>query len=172
MNSLTFYRIFSYILLVIGVFLGFFALIVLLFALSNPVFLISVFIIASVVIYSFTSFLFLVNGIDGQRYLKPKLKDWIKVNAYVAIFFVFMNIFQSISVITNPGLVNDALKQVTEMQKTASPLSADMMTKIVKAVVWFLLIYAVILGSHISSTFRLLKQYSHLFEKEPEGDNF
>lgn len=172
MKSLIFYRISSYILIVIGALLGLMALIVLLVALSNPVLLFPLFIIASVVIYTFTSFLFLINGIDGQRYLKPKLKDWIKVNAYVAIVFVFMNIFQSISFITNPSLLNEAMKQVTEMQKTASPLTADMVLKIVKAVMWFTLIYAIILGSHISSTFRLLKQFDHLFGEEPKGDNF
>ena len=67
MKSLTIYRIFSYILVTIAIILGFASLIALLIALSNPVLIISVFIIIAVVIYSFASFLFLNNGIDGKK---------------------------------------------------------------------------------------------------------
>ena len=66
---MTIYRIFSYFLLVIAAILGIAALFALLFALSNPALLLSVFVIVAVVIYSIASFLFLLNGIDGKRQL-------------------------------------------------------------------------------------------------------
>lgn len=75
------------------------SLFALLIALSNPALLLSLFVIVAVVIYSFSSFIFLVKGIDQQRVLKSGLQDLIKVNAYVAIIFVGMNIFQSVSII-------------------------------------------------------------------------
>lgn len=170
MKSLTIYRILSYFLIIIAALLGFACLFAILFALSNPALLISVFVIAAVVIYSFTSFIFLVKGIDSNRQLKSKLQDFIKVNAYVAIVFVGMNIFQSVSIISNPVILNDAISQVTALQNGKSPLSAAFMVKMMKAVVWFMLFYSVTLGLHISITFRLLKQYVHLFADKNSED--
>ena len=45
----------------------------------------------------------------------------------------------------------------------AQQLPAGMILKVMKAVIWFLLFYAIILLIHIQITFRLLKQYAHLF---------
>ncbi len=157
------YRILSYVLLVVAAIFGIAALFALLIALSNPALLLSVFVIVAVVIYSIASFLFLINGINGNRQLQPKLRDWIKVNAYVALVFVLMNIFQSVAVLQNPAVLSEAVKQVSDMQQSKSPLSADFMLRIMKAVVWVLLFYAIILGIHISFTFRYLKQYAHMF---------
>lgn len=157
------YRILSYVLLVVAAIFGIAALFALLIALSNPALLLSVFVIVAVVIYSIASFLFLINGINGNRQLQPKLRDWIKVNAYVALVFVMMNIFQSVAVLQNPAVLSEAVKQVSDMQQSKSPLSADFMLRIMKAVVWILFFYAIILGIHISFTFRYLKQYAHLF---------
>ena len=170
MNKLVVYRIFSYFLIAIAALLGIASLFALLIALSNPALLISVFVIIAVVLYSFSSFFFLLNGIDGKQQLKPKTKDLINVNAYVALVFVMMNIFQSVSVISNPGILNDAMKQVAEFQNAKSPLPAGLILKIMKGVIWFLLFYAVILGAHISMTFRLLKQYAHLFGEKKSDD--
>jgi hypothetical protein len=170
MNSLLIYRIFSYFLLIIAAILGIAALFALFIALSNPALLLSVFVIVAVVIYSIASFLFLINGIDGKRQLQQKLRDWIKVNAYVAVVFVIMNIFQSIAVLQNPVILSDAVKQVSDMQQSNSPVSAAFMLRIMKAVVWFLLFYAVVLGVHISFTFRYLRQYAHLFGEKSNNN--
>jgi hypothetical protein len=165
------YRIFSYFLLIIAAIFGIAALFVLLIALSNPPLLLSVFVIVAVVIYSIASFLFLLNGIDGKRQLQPRLRDWIKVNAYVGLVFVIMNIIQSIAVLQNPAILSDAVKQVSDMQQSNSPVSAALMLRIMKAVVWFLLFYALILGIHISFTFRYLKQYAHLFAPKTNNNS-
>jgi len=169
MSKIILYRIFSYFLIAIASLLGIASLFALLIALSNPALLISVFVIIAVVLYSFSSFFFLLNGIEGKQQLKPKTKNLINVNAYVALVFVMMNIFQSVSVISNPGILNDAMKQVAEFQNAKSPLPAGLILKVMKGVIWFLLFYALILGAHISMTFRLMKQYAHLFgEKKTE----
>ncbi len=170
MKSLVLYRIFSYFLIAIGALLGVASLFALLVALSNPVLLISVFVIVAVVIYSFSSFFFLLNGIDGKQQLKPKTKDLINVNAYVALVFVMMNILQFVSVISNPGILNDAMKQVAEFQNAKSPLPSGLILKVMKGFIWFFLIYSLILGAHISMTFRLMKQYAHLFGARKADD--
>jgi hypothetical protein len=170
------YRIFSYVLIVIAAFFGIASLFALLMALVNPALLLSVFVIIAVVIYSIASFVFLQKGINSNQPLQPRLKDWIKVNAYVAIVFVGMNIFQSVALINNPNLLQEAMKQATGMQAFASPLSETLVLKMIKAIIWFMLIYSVILGIHILQTFRYLKEYAHLFAEKtnshPTGDSF
>lgn len=171
MNLSLVYRITSYFLLVIAAIFGIAALFALLIALSNPALLLSVFVIVAVVIYSIASFLFMLNGINAKRQLQPKLRDWIKVNAYVAGVFVVMNIFQSVAVLQNPAILSEAVKQVVDMQQSKSPVAADFMLRIMKVVVWFMLFYAVILGVHISFTFRYLKQYAHLFAPKDNSNS-
>ena len=165
------YRIFSYILIVIAAFFGIASLFALLMALVNPALLLSVFVIIAVVIYSIASFVFLQKGISSNQPLQPRLKDWIKVNAYVAIVFVAMNIFQSVAVISNPSVLQEVMKQASGMQAFASPLSETLVLKIIKATIWFMLIYSVILGLHILQTFRYLKEYAHLFVQKTNNNS-
>jgi hypothetical protein len=161
-SILTIYRIFSYFLLITGALIGIGVLAGFFIALANPALLLNIFIAAAVVMYSICSFLFLVNGIDGKKQLKAGMKDFIRVNAFVAVFFCVMNVFQSITVIMNPSVLNEALNQLPQMT-TGQQLPKEMILKVLKATMWFLLFYAVILFVHIQITFRMLKQYAHLF---------
>lgn len=161
-STLTLYRIFSYFLLIIAAFLGIGVLAGFFIALANPALLLNIFIAAAVVMYSISSFLFLINGIDGKKQLKAGMKDFIRVNAFVAVFFCVMNIFQSITVITNPSVLTEALNQLPQMS-TGQQLPKEMILKILKGTMWFLLIYSMILFAHIQISFRLLKEFAHLF---------
>jgi hypothetical protein len=172
MKNLTIYRIFSYILITIAVMLGIATIFALVIALANPALFISVFVSAAVVLYSVSSFLFLVNGIDGKRKQKQGLKDFIKVNAYVAIVFAVLNIFQAVNVIGNPSVMNEAVEQLSKMQGTAKQLPAGVLIKMMKAVIWFLLLYAFILLVHIQMSFGLLKKHQHLFKEGSDTDDF
>lgn len=171
MTKLNLYSIFSYFLIVIAAIFGLLSLLGLLMALVNPALLLSVFIIASVVIYCTASFIFLQKGINSNQHLQPRLKDWIKVNAYVAIVFVAMNIFQSVAVISNPSVLQKVMKQSFGMQAFESPLSETFILKMIKVVVWFMLIYSTILGIHILQTFRYLKEYAHLFAEKKNNNS-
>ncbi|RXK62532.1 hypothetical protein ESA94_05900 [Lacibacter luteus] len=164
-----FYRIVSYFLLVVAVILGIAALFTLLIALANPALLISVFVVVAVVLYSVASFLFLHNGIDGKQKLKNKLRDFIKVNAYVSIVFAVMNIVQSLVVIVDPSALTTAINEFTAAQQTKSPISTGLFIKIMQVAMWFLLIYAIFLSYHISATFRYLKQYAAIFDDQPKS---
>jgi membrane protease YdiL (CAAX protease family) len=164
-STITLYRIFSYFLLIIAAFLGIGLLAVLFIALANPAMLLNVFVAAAVVMYSISSFLFLINGIDGKKQLKPGLKDFIRVNAFVALFFCVMNIFQSVTVIMNPSILGEAINQMPQLT-TGQQLPKDTILKVLRGSMWFLLFYSLILMAHIQICFRLLKQYSHLFGKK------
>lgn len=161
------YRIFSYILIVIAAFFGIASLFGLLMALVNPALLIDLFVIISVVIYSITSFVFLQKGISFNSPLQPRLKDLIKVNAYVAIIFVGICIFQFIAIISNPSL----LQAEPSMQVFGTTLSKTLVLKMVKIRIWFMLIYSLILGLHILQTFRYLKEYAHLFVQKTNNNS-
>lgn len=157
------YRIVSYFLLIISAFLGLLALLFLLASINNSAFLLIAFVITSVVIYSISSFLFLINGIDGKQNLKIRLKDLIKVNAFVSIFFV-VNIFvRLLPLVVDPSQFSVV---ATEMTKSQYPLfipSQDYNLRLIKLLVYFFLLYSLVLGYHILKTLQHLKQFAHLF---------
>lgn len=62
------------------------------------------------------------------------------------------------------------MSQFTSMQNGKSPLSPAFMLKMIKAIVWFMLFYSLVLGIHITFTFRLLKQYAQLFGEKKRDD--
>ena len=172
MNIKLIYRIFSFFLLIIAFILGLGVMLTFFVALTNPALLLNVFVAAAVVMYSISSFLFLTKGIDGKQQLKPGMKDFIRANAFVTVFFGMMNIFQSITVITNPSVLNEAIKQLPQIPN-AQQLPAGMILKVMKAAMWFLLFYAIVLLIHIQITFYLLKKHAHLFgSKSNENSSF
>lgn len=166
MKLLSIYRIISYLLVIIAGILGFAVLFALLLALANPALLLSVFIAVAVVLYTFSSFVFLIKGVDGKQKLRSRMKDFIKVNAYVSIVFAVMNIIQAVSVILTPTILNDAMSQIASMQQSPTPLPAGTVLKVVKGMIWFLLVYGILLSVHIQITFRLMKQHASVFEQD------
>jgi hypothetical protein len=170
MNIKLIYRILSYILLIVAAFIGIGVLAGFFIALANPALLLNIFIAAAVVMYSISSFLFLINGIDGKKQLKTGMKDFIRVNGFVALFFCIMNLFQSITVIMNPAVLNEAVTQLPQMT-TGQQLPKEMILKVLKATMWFLLFYSILLFVHIQISFRLLKQYAHLFGQKADDNN-
>jgi hypothetical protein len=160
---ITVYRILSFILLFFAFFLALGVLMMLGLAFSNPAILFTLFIVSAVVLYSFSSYQFLRKGISGGQSFKKSKKDFIKVNAYVALFFACINFIQSFTVILDPKLLSDMLKQVSTIQQQATGMSGDQLFAFIKMVLWIFLFYALALGAHIYFTFRFLKQYRGLF---------
>ena len=158
------YRIISYLLIIVAFFLGLGVLMLLLGAFSNPAILFSVFIAAGVVMYSFSSFQFLNKGIRAGQKMKPGRKDFIKVNAYVALFFGVMNIVQTITIMMEPTVLKQIITQVAAMPESGKMFSQDQLYGIMQTLIWFLLIYAVALVVHIQFSFRLLKIYASVFD--------
>jgi hypothetical protein len=171
-NLLVYYRVVSYVLVGIAVVLSLVDLLALVIGLSQPPALISAFILAGVIIYSFASFSFLLNGIQGGRPCKPNLKDWIKVNAYVAVIFGALLLMQNIAVLANPANMNTVLQQMNQMQAQMKMpgATAQAMMGTFKAVLYAMIVYSLLLLSHIYISLRFVKQYAHLFgEKDPQA---
>lgn len=163
MQKHTFYKITTYILLPVAALFALFILMLLFIALANPPMLLPLFVVACVVIYVFTSFKFLNKGIIRNNECKPGLKDWIKVNGYVSIVFATLMLIQTIAAVQQPELMSKALDETMAMQPANQQISKAMLMKMVTGIMYFFGVISILLLVHIFSTFRLLKQYRHLF---------
>jgi len=156
----------SYCLIPIALFFAFLDILILISSLANPGALIMVFIVACLVIYTFTSFKFLKKGIELEQSQRKKLKEWIKVNAFVSLFLCSLFFINSISILisTNDvlmGFINDFIQQQSGFP---AQVTSKMILSILRGVSVFLLITSIIGIVHIRTTLRLVKQYDHLFE--------
>lgn len=164
MKNLGFYRFLTYILFAIAGFLALMVLTMILAALANPVLLFPVFIVACVVLYTYSSWRFLSKGIDAHMYCRPSLRDMIKVNGYGTIAFAMLVGFQSLSMIMNPAMLNDIMEQAMAMQKPAAEGMEEMMIKIMHYLMRFLLAYSILLLIHVVISFRLLREHADAFQ--------
>jgi hypothetical protein len=167
MKQLTIFRIFSFILVPIAALFGIMALLMLLTALANPSLLLIVFIMAAFVIYTFTSLSFLTRGIDTGRPLKPGLRDWIRVNAYVAGFMGIMCLMNVVSLLfmSESDLREFVSKAIAAQPNVPPGLNENLFMTVMKIAAWFLGFVSIILLVHIRINFRLMKLYHHLFRE-------
>ena len=159
------YRVVSYILLGIAGILSLFDLIGLLVSLANPAGFLGVFILTGVIIYTATSFYFSREGVQKGRVLKKSLRDWIRVNAFVAIFFGVMSIADCITFLAQPKMVDDVYKEMIRMQPAYAKagVTKESLAHLLNGVIIFLVIYCVLLLAHIVVTFALLKKNRQVF---------
>jgi hypothetical protein len=160
------YKVLSFIIMLIALLLSFIVIAGLLVALANPVLLLNVFILGAVVIYSFTSFSFLQKGLIRKQKVKSRLKDWIKVNAYVSLFLCSLFFLNGTSVLMSSDMVLMKITEEFMSQQAGLPegLNIALMLKVIKAASMFLLITGLIGLMHIRTTLRLVKEYNYLFE--------
>ncbi len=166
---MTFYRILTYLIFAIGGFMALMTLTMLMAALANPVLLLPVFLVACVVLYSYSSWRFLTRGIDANRYCKPSLRDLIKVNGYGTMAFAIMTAMQTFTLMMQPAMLNDIMEQALAMQQTSGEGMEDYMMKFMHFLLRFLLVYSIALIIHVFMTFRLLRQNADAF-LQPPGD--
>jgi hypothetical protein len=167
-NQLKLYKVLTYILLPIGYFFGIIDVMFFMSALANPATLIFVFVIACLVIYTLTSYKFYNQGILKEQILKAKLKDWIKVNAYVSLFLCSLFFLNSISILISSNatlykFIDDLISQQPNFPKEATPA---LILSILKIVASFLFITSAVALLHIRITLKLVKENGHLFEKQ------
>ena len=164
--QLKLYRVLSYILIPIALFFAFLDIALLLSSLANPSSLILIFILACLVIYIFASFKFLKAGIEKEVAQTVKLKDWIKVNAYVSFFLCSLFFINAISILISSDVL--LLKFIDEFLQSQpgipKELTSALMLSLLKGVSVFLLITGIVGLIHIRTSLRLLKQYEYLFE--------
>ena len=159
------YRLLTYALLPVAALLGLGALMFLMMALAQPALFLPVFTTAATVIYIVASLIFLQTAIVGNKACKKSLRDWIRVNAFVAIVVAAGSLMQGISLLRDPAVVKAMEEQYSAMAAQSgndAPLPFDMAV-LMRAVAWFVIGFAVALITHILLGFRLLKQYAGYF---------
>ncbi len=160
------YKILTYILLPFAAIFGLLTVVTFFIAIANPAMFLGVFMLAAVTIYVFCCLRFMRQGIGLQHPLTTKLRDWIKVNAYVASPFAIMNLLQSVTIIGKPSLLQDIVKQMTEMQQKAGfpTQPAGTYDAMLMGLLYVMLLFSIALFVHIILTFTLLRKYNDLFE--------
>lgn len=171
MKGLKIYRILTFILLPFAAFLVLNIAGSLLVSLGNPLMLLSNFILACLPVYIFTSNYFLSFGVIKQKPCKPTLKDWIKVNAYVSIVFSVLMIMGSVAILlalSNKALQQELMGKVTAQQMPGLPskMPVTEVLQLLKLSVYIMLPFSIILLVHLVFTFKIIKFYSTLFNKE------
>ena len=167
LNSIKLYKVLTYILIPIALFLGFIDTILLMLSLLNPSSLLYVFILACFVIYTFVSFKFYRLGLEREQPLKKNLKDWVKVNAIVSIFLCSLFCLNGLSILlSNNANLNQYIDEIiTQQPGFPKEITPTTIINILKGIsVAFLIIGSVGL-IHIRLSFRFLKQYGYLFEE-------
>lgn len=136
------YIVLSYILLPIALFFGFMDSLLLLSALANPSALILVFAMACVVIYSIASFKFLKLGIEREQTQTSKLKDWIKVNAYVSLMMFSLIFLNAVSIlISNDATLISFIDEFLAQQSGLPPeFNSQFVLKIMRTAAYFLFV--------------------------------
>ncbi len=141
-------------------------------AISNPPILVPLFLLICIVIYSFVSLKFLINGIDGKKYLGKTLKDLLKINALISIPFAILMISQCIIFIMHPDVLHQLTIQTMKTAGTEVKMDETQVENYLRIVSYFFLVYAIVLGLHILMSFKYLRQYNYLFQNEKSKDQF
>lgn len=170
MRSLLLYRILTYALLIVAGFLALMLLAALPAALANPVLLLFVFLMACVIIYSYSSWRFLSQAIDKHQYCKPRLRDLIKVNSYFTLGIGLLFVLQAITLMADPKLSEEAANQAMLSIPAEANYSKEDVVKLLRFMERVFLIYGFVLVTHIFLTWTLLRQHRDAFElpKDPE----
>ena len=166
MNGLSAYKIISYILLPIAGLFGFMCLFMIFMALANPAIILPVGIMLAVVVYVILSFIFLIKGILQLKKLNPSLKSWIRTTAYFSLFFSVNILITGIAYLYKALDMALLMVQSLAMQKNMTPVSPELLSNFFKGTLYFMIFFATTLLIHVFETFKFLKLYAALFNKE------
>jgi len=160
------YKVLSFILLPIGALLGIVCLVALISALGNLSMLLPVFLVACIAIYIFSSFILVFNGMIREKPCNASLKDWIKVNAYVSLFFAIMCVSNFVYLKTKPELMKEFTKEVLASQKNIPADALAIMPQLINGMLAVMLGLGIILLVHISLSLTFIKTKPELFKED------
>lgn len=125
----------------------------------NTMLLLPLFISVSILLYTNFAAVFARHVMVKGNYLRYKLKDWIKVNAYVTIIYAAF-IFFAIGWALIEG----------EVLKTISK-NMDIPLDIIYQFFYFVMFCMALLAIHVIMTFKYLKQFSSHFRLPGDSGN-
>ncbi|WEK35767.1 MAG: hypothetical protein P0Y53_25050 [Candidatus Pseudobacter hemicellulosilyticus] len=165
---ITFYRILNFLLLVVAGLLLMAIFLMLPAVLSNPQLPLRVFAMICLVIYSYSSWIFLQRAVDRRLPCKPFLRDLIRVNAIVSIVVAVLILAQGIIALNNPTMLTQEVDDLMGNVPQGADISREQAMGYLKTGLKISMAYGAVVLVHTLLTFRLLKLYRHMF-KQPEA---
>src|SRR4051812_23358901 len=105
------YRILSFFINSIGFLMALCLVVVIPLFITLPVLWLPLFLIVAVVLYTFFSHRFSRKVLTRKEPVNHNLRDWIRVNGFVTIFFTVLNIPAIINLIRNPASYFESTKE-------------------------------------------------------------
>jgi len=150
------YRILNFIVTLFCSLLAMITLFGIIMALANPSVLFQCFLMVSVVLYGWFANRFFAYVIIGKRKMSKKQKDWLQVNAIVALIFSMLGMISCIAIVTNPAQLDELIKQL--------PSEAGITSKTFLNISYGLFVICSILFAHIIWTYLLVRRNKEYFE--------
>lgn len=125
--------------------------------------LLYVFISLAVLIYTNLAAVFARHVMVRKNFLRPKLKDWIKVNAIVTILYACITLAMLIWLMINGTQIQKVIDNYTK------EVPAEMMKNAIYGAIYFSIVCMGLLIIHVIMTFRYLRQYKDHFRNEMES---
>jgi len=156
------YRIFSFIISLFAFFIAFALLILIPISLAMPPLWFPVFLFVAIVLY--TWFSLKVQRLVFMRHevVKSSLKDWVKVNGYVAIVFSILNIPPMLALLKNPNAYIASMRET--MKQLGPQYQQNFTTQSAITLAVIMIVYLIVLFAHVLWTFALIKKHDEHFQ--------
>ena len=159
------YRILSFIINILSAFVAITIVFIIPLAIGSPALLLPLFVLICVVLYAWFSSRFRQLVLMRRVQVKKSLKDWIKVNGYVALVFSILNISSSLAFIRNPSVILDSYKEM--MKQFGTKMQQEISVNTITTASYIMLVWLLALCIHVFWTFALIKKNESFFETDP-----
>lgn len=126
----------------------------------NSTLLLYLFISLAVLIYTNLTAVFARHVMVRGNYIRMKIKDWIKVNAFVTILFAGITSATMVWALLNDAFIEKVISNY------ATEVPGDTLRSMLYGIIFFLLICMVLLVVHVIMTFRYLRRFDDRFKNE------
>jgi membrane protease YdiL (CAAX protease family) len=157
-----FYRILSAIINIGALLFACSLLVLLPLSLAAPPLWLPVFILLAILLYTWNSRKFRYKVLLKNEPVKHSLRDWIRVNGFVAIIFSVFNIPSTISIIISPYKFTESMQEM--VKQFGNKFEQNLQPETLRTVSIIMLVYFVALLIHVVWTFSLLKKYKEHFQ--------
>lgn len=156
------YRIIGFFINLIGLLIAVSLLVIVPMFIVVPILWLPMFLIIAVVLYTWFSSRFRKKVLVKEEMVPRSLRDWIKVNGYVAIVFTFINIPPVITLIRNPATYLEATKEFTK--QLGQNMQQGFKQETLHTISYVMLVYLIALLVHVLWTFALVRKHEEHFE--------